>query len=135
MKEYLKGLLYGAAFYMSLSKDKDMNAGGQIMLWLNDGSYLTFAINRGIAHKYGNEVAVLTQEQSCNYFDITANWVSYYNLKKIIDLGYDDIDYYGECRLTFDELVNVIETLGGVDIELTEKEWLKVYLNKYYKQN
>lgn len=129
-KYFIQGLLYGLSFAESLSKSQDFSIKAhQVMIWFKDGSHLIFAINRGIAHIYGNLAAMLTQEESCNLFDIAWRWVTEAQEKKL-SLSFED----GEVRLNLDQLVNVVDSLGEIDYEKTQQEWLKIYLTRYFKQ-
>lgn len=127
--EYLKGLLYGLAFAESVSKDKISHLCNPIRITFEDKSNLSFAINRGIAHTYGNFTAMLTNEESHNLFDIHEWWITNEQKSKIQSLGYE---FDGEIRVNFKEFVQIIEILGVIDAELTKENWLEIYLNKYH---
>ncbi len=129
--DFLKGLLYGLAFVDSIAKGAmiDMRC-NPIMIWFEDGTHISFAINRGISHVYGNFTAMLTQKESCNLFDIVGNWLTQDQLLKIEELGFDFED--AEIRVGFQDLCLIINALGNIDYVRSQQEWLKIYLKKYH---
>ena len=132
---FIKGLLYGLAFSESILKEERFfNPSKQVKIWFKDGSKLTFAINRGICHTYGDFVATLTQQDECNLFDIVSSWVTQEQETKILNLGFTNINELYEVRLTLPELIRVIDELGEIDYEITQQEWLKLFLKNYYKK-
>ena len=129
-KSFIQGLFYGLAFAESTSKHAYISC--QLILWFNNGTSFSFAINRGISHHYGNFVAMLTEEQSCNLFDIVEKWLTSSQVMQVYNLGYTFEN--GEIRVTFKELINIIEALGTIDIDATYQGWLKIHIEKYQKK-
>lgn len=134
-KSFLQGMMFAFAFADSTSSEFHIHHANPIMIWFKDGSYLTFAINRGIAHIYGNATCMLTGEESCNLFDIYIGWITHEQSKVIKSLNpifAEVFDDYSEIRITFDDLVSIVDALGEIDYEVCSKEWLKIYLTKYH---
>ncbi len=129
-KSFIQGFLYGLAFAESVVKEH-LNPGKQVLVWFSDGTFLRFAINRGISHIYGDHVAMCTQEEDCNLFDIAKCWLTQEQFEKIESLGHD-FEYAG-IRINLDELCQIIDTLGVIDYNITQQEWLKIYLKCYHK--
>lgn len=134
-KSFLQGLLFGLAFGESVLKGTAKYMfydTTHVIIWFNDGSRLIFAINRGISHRYGNKVAMLTQENNYNLFDIAPNWISEEQITKIEELGFDFSN--GEIRITLEQLFQIVDVLGTIDYEVTQQEWLKIYLERYHEE-
>lgn len=131
-KSFLQGLFYGLSYLESIQKSNEYIHNPQIIVWFKDGSHLTFAINRGISTMCGNFVAMLSQEDSTNLFDIANVWLTKAQSNTIEMLGHN-LEEYGEIRVSFDQLVTIMESLGEIDYSITQKEWFKIYTNKYKK--
>jgi hypothetical protein len=134
-KNFIQGLLYGLAVANSVTHSDNTYLDircNPIHIHFVDGSYLKFAINRGISHIYGNFTAMLTGKKSCNLFDIVPQWQTPEQVQRIEKMGFDFSD--GEIRVTLDEIIRISEQLGAIDVEKTKEEWLKVFLAVYYRK-
>ena len=124
-KSFINGVLYGLAFAKTVSKES-LNV-NPIMIWFEDGTHLSFAINRGIEHAYNNMDAMITAEDSYNLFDISVCWVNA-EQKETIERVLSDNDAFekGKIRATLNELHIIINSLGTIDIKRCHEEWLSI---------
>lgn len=127
-KSFLNGLIYGLSFTESIIKDISASC-NPIMVWFKDGSYLTFAINRGISPIDGRFTVILKDDEECNLYDIALRWLKDDQIKIVKQLGYDF--EYGEIRITLDDLYKITDSLGEIDYQVTKKEWHKIFEKKY----
>ena len=113
-KMFLMGYFYASWEGVKYNIVVDINKHYRCVIHTCDGGELMFAINRGIAPIIGN-VAYAFKNLEDSLFDIVEAWTT----KQIWNYikHNHEVDEGGEVRIDFDDLCNIINEFGGINLD------------------
>lgn len=124
-KSFLVGYFYAAFQLHNLFKKESYSVDysfSQMHLYTANGGKLIIGINRGI-FPIGGNVPYAFSNTNKSAFDVVKHWTTPKIWEHICN---NHNEYGGEVRMYLDEIVDIIDYFGGLDLKKMETEILNV---------